>query len=89
MHSTQIVYFASAFLLLLALLFVNKCCIAKDGKKVLPKLINGILFIMSLVPIANTLLIIAGILLLIVFVDDLPIKLKKGTKFYNKWLSRD
>jgi len=89
MHSTQIVYFISVILMILILIFINKCCVANDDKKVFPKLINVILYIMSLVPIANTVLIGLGILLLIVFVDDLPIKLKKGTKFYEKWLTRD
>lgn len=89
MHSTQIVYFASAFLLLLALLFVNKCCIAKDHKKVFPKLINIIIIVVSLIPIVNTALVIVSILCSIVFADNWPIELKKGTNFYNKWLSRN
>jgi hypothetical protein len=75
--------------MILILIFINKCCVAKDGKKVFPKLANISLYIMSLIPIANTVAIGVGILLLIVLIDDLPIKLKKGTKFYSKWLSRD
>lgn len=89
MHSTQIIYFASVFILLLALLFVNKCCIAKDNKKVFSKFLNIIIIVISLVPIANTTIICIGIISLIIFANDLPIKLKEGTKFYNKWLSRD
>jgi len=91
MHSTQIVYFISVILMILILIFINKCCVANDDKKVFPKLINVILYIMSLVPIANTVLIGLGIIFLILFgfAGDLPIKFKTGSKFYEKWLTRD
>lgn len=91
MNSTQIVYFASIILMISILIFINKCCVANDGKKVFPKLINVILFILSLIPFANTVIIGVGFLFVIVFAfaDELPIKFKTGTKFYDKWLTRD